>query len=177
MARGSGDGDNEEWTSSDDSMLAEHIARRATSARCGHPDNVLCGMNQAYVLIFNAGQHDEGVYTLQAQQSQVSAYVLAFESTDDADRFASLLQAESFDLPTPQSWDRSQLSSFCDAGQFEVSLVPQGGLITPPTKNEYDVDAFDRASGVVADGLDAYAGFDAYASQRSVFERLYNEGI
>jgi hypothetical protein len=164
-------GPDEEWSPSDDSMLAEHIAMRAASARCGEPERVLSGLNEAWVLIFNMGKQDEGVYTLQGQQSRASAYVLAFEYTDDANRFATLLQAEGFDLATPARWNVGQFSALCDAGEFEVSLVPQGALITPPTKNEYDVDAFDKYSG--NDGL----GLDAYATQRAAFERLYLEGM
>ena len=123
MADGPGD-EPEGWTSSDDSMLAHHIAKQPSSARCGRPERVLAGMHQAWVLIFNPGKENEGVYTLQGQQSSVS-YVLNFEYKDDADCFASLLHAEGFDEPTPLCWDVSQLSEFCDAGQFEVSLVPQ----------------------------------------------------
>ena len=70
--------------------------------------------------------------------------MLAFERPDDATRFATLLEAEGFDLATPLHWNTNQLSTFCDAGEFELSLVPQGTLITPPSKNEYDRDAFDR---------------------------------
>jgi hypothetical protein len=53
-------------------------------------------LDSAYVLIFNAGQQDEGVYTLQGRAAQANAYVLAFELNDDAGRFAQLLQAEGF---------------------------------------------------------------------------------
>ena len=88
------------------------------------PELVLNDVNEAWVLIFNHGQHDEGVYTLQGRASRAAAYVLAFERTEDADRFAQLLQAEGFDLATPLRWDTNQLSAFCSAGEFEVSLVP-----------------------------------------------------
>ena len=47
------------------------------------------------------------------------------------------------DLATPLCWDVDELAHFCTMGQFEVSLVPQGTLLTPPAKNEYDRDAFD----------------------------------
>ena len=57
---------------------------------------MLQGLSAAYVLIFNAGQQDEGVYTLQGRSSPASAYVLAFERDDDAERFSQLLQAEGF---------------------------------------------------------------------------------
>jgi hypothetical protein len=52
--------------------------------RQGAPRNVLQGLSSAYVLIFNAGRQDEGVYTLQARVSQARANVLAFELDDDS---------------------------------------------------------------------------------------------
>lgn len=69
---------------------------RASTTRLGSPHSVLQGLDSAYVLIFNAGQQDEGVYTLQGRAAQANAYVLAFELNDDAGRFAQLLQAEGF---------------------------------------------------------------------------------
>ena len=44
---------------------------------------------------------------------------------DDAERFATLLQAEGFDLATPLLWDSATIGEFCDAGEFEVSLVQE----------------------------------------------------
>lgn len=38
----------------------------------------------------------------------------------------------------PLLWNKEQLESFCEASAFEVSLVKQGALISPPTNNEYD---------------------------------------
>ena len=64
--------------------------------RQGAPRTVLQGLSSAYVLIFNAGRQDEGVYTLQARVSQARANVLAFELDDDAKRFAQLLCADGF---------------------------------------------------------------------------------
>ena len=69
---------------------------RASTTRLGSPHSALQGLDSAYVLIFNAGQQDEGVYTLQGRAAQANAYVLAFELNDDAGRFAQLLQAEGF---------------------------------------------------------------------------------
>jgi len=176
MASSGGDED-EHWGYSDDRALSDHVARCTSSARCGHPDYVMSDLRSAWVLIFNAGQKDEGVYTLQGRAERLSSYVLAFERTDDADRFAQLLQAEGFDLATPLCWDSAQLTAFCDAGAFEVSLVPEGALITPPTKNEYDLDAFEKVSEGVVDESAALVdpeGVDAFASQRAAFERLFN---
>jgi len=131
-----------EWNSDDDNALRRQIQHSTSRARLGPPDDVMQGLTDAWVLIFNPGKQDEGVYTLQGRNARASAYVLAFEYPDDADRFANLLQAEGFDLPTPHSWDHNQLNNFCSTSHFEVSLVPSGALITPPTKNEFDMDAF-----------------------------------
>ena len=109
-------------------------------------------VDTAWVLIFNAGKSNEGVYTLQGRSKASSAYVLAFERTDDAERFALQLQGEGFDLATPLCWDARQLEAFCEAGDFEVSLVTEGTLITPPRKNEYDTDAFEKLT--VGNGLE-----------------------
>ena len=168
--------------------------------------------DQAWVLIFNAGQQNEGVYTLQGR----TAYVLAFERTDDAERFAQLLQADGFDEPTcappafawffirpaahpsprlaahpepigpvprrPLCWDSNQLSAFCAAGEFEMSLVPQGSLVTPPSTNEYDNDAFDRLQaasmlgsllGLGDEEAATEPAVDGYASERAALERLF----
>jgi len=187
---------NSEWSASDEASLRNAI-ERASTTRLGSPHSVLQGLDSAYVLIFNAGQQDEGVYTLQGRAAQANAYVLAFELNDDAGRFAQLLQAEGFDLATPLKWEVDTLAKFCSAGSFEVSLVPKGTLITPPAKNEYDKDAFERLQTPAADEpydtLDVqgrrdlaggYAPSDegksidtsTFASEREKFERLFKIG-
>jgi len=164
--------------------------------RQGAPRNVLQGLSSAYVLIFNAGRQDEGVYTLQARVSQARANVLAFELDDDAKRFAQLLCADGFDLATSTAWEAGTLDKFCTTGSFEISLVPKGTLIMPPAKNEYDKDAFDRLHGPPADaspdmrgvqerndlaGSHGYAPSEegrsidtsSFASERERLERLF----
>lgn len=174
------------WGPNDDNALRDFAQSRGASvARLGKPRSVMEDLEAAWVLIFNAGQSDEGVYTLQGRAARASAYVLAFERPDDATRFATLLQAEGFDLATPLHWNTNQLSTFCDAGEFELSLVPQGTLITPPSKNEYDRDAFDRLtsqeqSEILARGMqgdperrypgDGSEGADAFAMERMRLE-------
>jgi hypothetical protein len=60
-------------------------------------------------------------------------------------------------------------------------LQSQGALITPPGKNEYDLDAFDRVNAMASmDPSEMIGGEemmgadrpDAFASQRSMFEGL-----
>ena len=118
------------------------------AAELGPPEVVLNNLQAVWVLIFNPGRNDEGVYTLQAKTGAASSYVLAFEQTDEvrsntamvsatrgrlerlstyatlatvqANRFAELLQAEGFDLPKPMEWHRDQVTTFCYTGQFDV---------------------------------------------------------
>lgn len=163
------------WSHSDERSLHQQIAQCNSATRLGAPGEVLRGMEAAYVLIFNEGHFDEGVYTLQGQAA--TAYVLAFEVGDEALRFAQLLQAEGFDLASTCRWEQDQLASFCDLGAFELSLVPTGTLITPPAKNEYDLDAFDRlgqAGWGMEWGGEAGAGADADAD-RERLERLFRQ--
>lgn len=121
---GPGDKQGDGWTDDDDAALAHHISAHASTAKCGEPERILHGIDSAWVLIFNVGRHDEGVYTLQGRASCPTAYVLAFERTDDAERFAQQLSSEGFDLAKPLQWDVAQISAFCSAGEFEISLVP-----------------------------------------------------
>jgi hypothetical protein len=117
--------------------------------------------------------------------------VLAFEQHDDAQRFATMLAAESFDLATPLEWDSEQLANFCHSGNYQVSLVPNGGFIMPPSKNEYDTDAFQRLNnpnwrpeqaGPEQAGPERYGepergpgDLDPYAQVRDSLERLFND--
>ena len=55
-------------------------------------------LEHSWVLIFNAGQDDEGLYTLQGSEASVQqhgndgTYVLAFEQHEEACRFGMMLQ-------------------------------------------------------------------------------------
>ena len=175
------------WSRGDELSLHAQIAAAAKApCRLGGPSDVLAGLKAAYVLIFNPGKFDEGVYTLQGRAAQSPAYVLAFEADDEAHRFAQLLQAEGFDLATCCRWEPDQLTSFCDMGAFEVSLVPSGALITPPVKNEYDLDAFERLDATAApyaerarDGRGQatketpWMAHASYLEERARFERIF----
>merc|ERR1719337_223258 len=175
--------DDNHWDASDDAALSEYMARRASAASCGQPDSVLSHMSEAYVLIFNLGKQNEGVYTLLGQAAKAAPYVLTFERIEDAERFAEQLSAEGFDQAQAIKWRTDDLSRFCTNGSFEVSLVPQGALITPPTKNEFNVDAYAKqeeeramAARVEAEGLPEFGAPDPFAAQRAYFEKLFHEG-
>uniref|UniRef100_A0A7S3C4A8 Uncharacterized protein n=1 Tax=Haptolina ericina TaxID=156174 RepID=A0A7S3C4A8_9EUKA len=161
---------SEEWDSASMNELRQRIAAsNRAAAQLGPASEVLRDLPSAYVLIFNPGQNDEGVYTLQGRSSPMSSYVLAFEETDEAERFAQLLQAEGFDLPKPMQWHVDQICSFCETGHFELGIVPTGVLLTPPTHNEFDADAYGKLS---EDATMTAQCDDA----RERLERLFNNG-
>ena len=106
-------------------------------------------LEHSWVLIFNAGQDDEGLYTLQGseasqqQHGNDGTYVLAFEQHEEASRFAMLLQAQGFDMPTATEWPAEQLSEFCSSTEFGLGFVPHEALLVPPQLNYFDETAFE----------------------------------
>ena len=103
----------------------------------------------------------------------MSSYVLAFEETDEAMRFAQLLQAEGFDLPQPMQWHAEQICTFCDTGQFELGMVPTGALLTPPTHNEYDEDAYERLNE--GDRGESTMSAEHLAMLQKRLDRIFND--
>jgi hypothetical protein len=91
------------------------------------------GLETAWVITFNAGQHDEGVYTHSHIEHGLTS-VLAFECSDDADRFAQQLLTKGFDPSWPICWSADRLMTFCHTTGFEVSIVPKGTQPRPPSE-------------------------------------------
>ena len=94
-------GFDECWVSDDDFGLSMRIARLAENTQNQQriaPENIVgevdkSSIHEAYVIIFNDGQEDEGVYLLQNGDMRSRAtYVLAFEHGEDAARFAEQVQ-------------------------------------------------------------------------------------
>jgi len=95
------------------------------------------GIEEAWVLVFNAGKEDEDVCVDRTQHGRAPS-LLAFECTHDADQFARLLQADGLDLATPFRWDVRRLTAFSDHSGMQVKLVPRGEL--PPPGNSQGRD-------------------------------------
>lgn len=99
------------------------------------------GFMAVHVLLFDAGSDNEGIHSLELNGSTV---VLLFEDKDDAERYAGLLEAQDFPLPTVEALDRSEMEAFCANAGYEARFVPAGFLpqsaeerllIAPPEKN------------------------------------------
>lgn len=105
-----------------------------------------------FVLLFDAGSDQEGIHSLELNGRTV---VLLFEEKDDADRYAGLLEAQDFPVPTVERLDRGEMELFCTEAGYEARLVTKGFmpetaedrlLIAPPEKN-MDVTTWQEDQG------------------------------
>lgn len=94
-----------------------------------------------HVLLFDAGSDQEGIHSLELHGRTV---VLLFEDHDDAERYAGLLEAQDFPVPSVETLDREELEIFCRQAGYEARFVPAGFLpkseeerflIAPPERN------------------------------------------
>jgi hypothetical protein len=109
-----------------------------------------------HVLLFDPGSDQEGIHSLELGGRTV---VLLFEDPDDAERYAGLLEAQDFPVPSVEALDREELEAFCAQAGYEARFVPAGFLpstdeerllIAPPERN-MDVSGWrDEPAGSAA---------------------------
>jgi hypothetical protein len=113
-----------------------------------------------HVLLFDAGSDQEGIHSLEIQGRTV---VLLFEDRDDAERYAGLLEAQDFPVPTVEPLDREEMELFCSQAGYEARFVPAGFLpqsaedrllIAPPERN-MDVTHWQEQDSAAAETPDA----------------------
>ena len=75
------------------------------------------------VLLFDARSDSEGIHSLEIAGRTV---VLLFENPDDAERYAGLLEAQDFPVPTVESLDRQDVELFCRDAGYEARFVASG---------------------------------------------------
>ena len=111
-----------------------------------------------HVLLFDAGSENEGIHSLELNGTTV---VLLFEDPDDAERYAGLLEAQDFPVPTVEALDQQEMERFCAESGYQARLVPSGFLprsaeerllIAPPEAN-MDVSHWQEQSDPSAVGL------------------------
>jgi len=166
----------EQWSDSDYSALSRAIRRESEDAknrvRTGPAAAVLSHAPAAYVVIFNMGTEDEGVYTLQSQVDPRKQHLLTFENSGDADRFANLLQGQGLDqLGKPLMWESWRIVEYCEACEYAVTLVPMGTVFTPPQTNEMGEDLMQTPAKQKRD--DHALGLHMYKAERENLERLF----
>jgi len=96
--------------------------------------SVMAGVEMAWVLLINAGQPSEGIYTHTHPGGAPS--LLAFESVDDADAFAQQFMASGYDPATPSCWGADELTRFSHKSGLEVQVMTRGNL--PPLPTTFD---------------------------------------
>lgn len=131
-----------------------------------------------HVLLFDAGSDQEGIHSLEINGRTL---VLLFEDPDDAERYAGLLEAQDFPVPTVEALDRREMELFCEQAGYEARLVPSGFLpqtaedrllIAPPERN-MDVSDWQERDGSAADAsADASADAAAAAAAEADLEAL-----
>jgi hypothetical protein len=94
-----------------------------------------------HVLLFDAGNDQEGIHSIELGGRTV---VFLFEDPDAAERYAGLLEAQDFPVPSVEALDREEVEIFCRQAGYEARFVPAGFLprsdedrllIAPPERN------------------------------------------
>ena len=119
--------------------------------------------SRVHVLLFDPGSEQEGIHSIELAGRTV---VLLFEDPDDAERYAGLLEAQDFPLPSVEAIEREEMELFCSQAGYEARLVPAGFLpsndeerllISPPQGN-MDVSHWKEPATDGADGEGAGQG-------------------
>ncbi|MFN4066707.1 MAG: DUF3110 domain-containing protein [Thermosynechococcus sp.] len=101
---------------------------------------------RVYVLLYNPGTENEGIHSLQLGDRNL---ILMFESEDDANRYAMLLEAQDFRPPSVVPIDAKEIEEFCESSGYTCHLVPEGFVPTndaerlflaPPERNVEETD-------------------------------------
>ena len=120
-----------------------------------------------HVLLFDSGSDQEGIHSLELNGRTV---VLLFEDRDDAERYAGLLEAQDFPIPTVELLDREEMELFCTEAGYEARFVPSGFLpesaedrlfIAPPERNmdvanwQESEDGTNLVAGTMAESIES----------------------
>ncbi|KAF6265721.1 hypothetical protein COO60DRAFT_1697694 [Scenedesmus sp. NREL 46B-D3] len=101
------------------------------------------GLREVYVLLFGVGQKDtEGIYSLRAASDDglPTETIIAFESMEDAVRYAALLEATMEHCPNVCSIPPTELMAFCSDSGYRCRLELEGSLLMPPDYNVHITD-------------------------------------
>lgn len=98
---------------------------------------------RVFVLIFNAGTDNEGIHSIRISNAEGLAEnkILLFESEDDATRFALMLEAQDFAVPTVEMMNADDIKEFCEGTGYAWEIVPENSdLVLPPETNVEETD-------------------------------------
>ena len=118
---------------------------------------------RVHVLLFDAGTDSEGIHSLEIAGRTV---VLLFENPDDAERYAGLLEAQDFPVPTVEALDREDVDLFCREAGYEARLIESG--FVPSNDEERLFMAPPQTNRDVSNWQDDASSDDAMAGQQAV---------
>jgi len=98
---------------------------------------------RVFVLIFNAGTDNEGIHSIRIRNTQGAEInqILLFELEDDATRYALMLEAQDFPVPTVEMMDADDVKEFCESSGYDWEIIPANSdLIIPPEINLEQTD-------------------------------------
>ncbi len=130
-----------------------------------------------HVLLFDSGSDQEGIHSLELNGRTV---VLLFEDRDDAERYAGLLEAQDFPIPTVELLDREEMELFCSQAGYEARFVPSGFLpesaedrlfIAPPERNMDVANWQDSDDGTADSGKPMTESIESADPQLEAFRR------
>ncbi|AFZ46213.1 hypothetical protein Cyast_0232 [Cyanobacterium stanieri PCC 7202] len=90
-----------------------------------------------YVLLYNSGTNNEGIHTLQIGDRDC---VLMFEAEDDAVRYALLLEAQDFPMPSAEAIEMEEIEDFCASAGYDHKFISEGMFEVPPENNVEQMD-------------------------------------
>jgi hypothetical protein len=92
---------------------------------------------RVFVLLFNARTENEGIHTIQVGDRNK---ILMFESQDDAESFAVMLDAQDFPIPAVEAVDSQEIEEFCKSANYDWEIVPPDGFVKVPEINIEETD-------------------------------------
>ena len=117
---------------------------------------------RVHVLLFDAGTDSEGIHSLEIAGRTV---VLLFENPDDAERYAGLLEAQDFPVPTVEVLEREDVDLFCREAGYEARLIESG--FVPNNDEERLFMAPPQSNRDVSNWNDDAVSDDAMAQQQA----------
>jgi hypothetical protein len=116
---------------------------------------------RVFVLIFNAGTDNEGIHSIRISNAQgmEGNKILMFESEDDATRFALMLEAQDFAVPTVEMMYADDVKEFCESTGYDWEVVSENSeLVLPPEINVEQTDW--QAETEMADTNEDFSSFN-----------------
>jgi len=98
---------------------------------------------RVFVLMFNAGTDNEGIHSIRIGNAKGMGgeKILMFESEDDATRYALMLEAQDFAVPTVEMMNADDIREFCESTGYIWEIVPENSeLVLPPETNVEQTD-------------------------------------